>query len=227
MAPDSTFIILLCGAVAVLVVWFLHRQSKARQNVRAGYFIDVMALFTDLRSRLMPSGFPRISGQYQGDEFDLQVVPDTLTLRKLPTLWLLVTLPCPQPVKDRFDLMMRPTGVESFSNFAALPHQISLLPGFPSDCAMRTDGTCTPAFLNVVARHLAALNQDRLKELIISPNGLRLVWLIEEADRGRYLIFRDSEMGRTALAAQQLVPLLDALRQLHQDLNNLAQSEAA
>ena len=46
----------------------------------------------------------------------------------------------------------------------------------------------------------AALFADPLvKELVISPKGLRLVILAEEADRGRYLLFRDAEMGRMPL----------------------------
>ncbi len=227
MAIGSIFIGLLCLAATVLVAVLLRRQSLARQRMRARYFEGVMPLFSDLRATLASSGFPRISGVYQEREFDLQVVPDTLTLRKLPTLWLLVTLPSSQPVKGSFDLMMRPTGVESFSNFAKLPRQITQPRGFPADCAMRSNAEVAPAFLDLVARQLAALDQDKLKELVITPKGLRLVWLIEEADRGRYLIFRDAEMGRTTLAPQQLTPLLQSLTDLEHRLTKLAQSEAA
>ena len=69
-----------------------------------------------------------------------------------------------------------------------------------------------------MARHVAGLNPDRLKEVVISPKGLRIVWLIEEADRTRYLLFRDAEMGATALHRATLLPLIGALRDLQADL---------
>jgi len=65
---------------------------------------------------------------------------------------------------------------------------------------------------------VAGLNPDRLKELVISPKGLRIVWLIEEADRTRYLLFRDAEMGATPLLRATLLPLIGALRDLQADL---------
>jgi hypothetical protein len=44
------------------------------------------------------------------------------------------------------------------------------------------------------------------------------VWLAEEAHRGRYLIFRDSEMGQEPFPAAALKPLLDQLLALSEDL---------
>jgi hypothetical protein len=61
---------------------------------------------------------------------------------------------------------------------------------------------------------VAELGEDRLKEVVLSPKGLRLTWLLEEAPRGRYLLFRDAEMGRTPVPPETLQPLLDALLDL-------------
>ncbi len=46
---------------------------------------------------------------------------------------------------------------------------------------------------------------------MISPKGLRLVILAEEADRGRYLLFRDAEMGRDPLDPARVSGLLVTL----------------
>ena len=51
------------------------------------------------------------------------------------------------------------------------------------------------------------------KEFIYSP---RLMWLAEEAQRGRYLIFRDNEMGLEPFPAATLEPLLDHVFALSQ-----------
>jgi hypothetical protein len=54
--------------------------------------------------------------------------------------------------------------------------------------------------------------------VILSPRGLRLTVLLEEAHRARYLIFRDAEMGLSPLPPDTLRPFLDALLSLRADL---------
>jgi len=93
--------------------------------------------------------------------------------------------------------------------------------GFPEDCAIRSDDPAAAPPADLVLHHLKALDADLLKELLISPKGLRLVWLVEEADRTRYLAFRDAEMGKTALPPARLKPLLHALIALRDDLKDL------
>lgn len=206
-------------AIACSVVWLLVRQAHTRRLVRAGYFDAVMPLFSGRIIALAPTGFPRMSGVHNGQLFDLQMVPDTLTYRKLPALWLLITLPSPVPTQATFDLMLRPTGVEPFSHFRQLPQQISTPSGFPTDCSIRTDDPFAMPDANLVARHLAGLDLDTLKEIVISPKGVRMVWLAEQADRTRYLLFRDAEMGQTPLLAARLLPLLHAVLALHADVS--------
>ncbi len=167
---------------------------------------------------MKPDGFPRISGTYCGHTFDLQAVPDALNIRKLPALWLLVTLPEPLPLTGTFDLMMRPRGVEPFSKFASLPVQITPDAAFPHDCAIRTDAPEALPPLEVLRRQAGIFQDQRAKELVISPKGVRVVWLAEEAHRGKYLIFRDSEMGLTPFPAQDVKPLMDYLIALKTDI---------
>jgi hypothetical protein len=196
----------------------LRSQSAKRASSRAAYLSAVLPLFTAPITATAPSGFPRISGRFHDHLFDLQVVPDTLTYRKLPALWLLVTLAEPTAARATLNVMLRPMGVEPFSNFRDLPHQIATPTDFPADSATRCDDPAAIADAKLVARHLAHLDQTQLKELVIAPKGLRISWLAEEADRTRYLAFRDAEMGRSPLTAARLIPLLRALIDLQEDL---------
>ena len=50
--------------------------------------------------------------------------------------------------------------------------------------------------------------------------------LAEEADRGRFLIFREAEMGRTPLSPARLEPLLDRLAALREDILALTKDPA-
>lgn len=211
-------ILVLLGYGIVRLGLRLARMAPARHKMRAAYLDDCAALFTRPRKALAPSGFPRLSGSYGGQVFDVQVVPDTLTFRKLPALWVLVTLPRPLPLRATLDMMIRPMGVEPFSNFDRLPEQIAPPPGFPEDCTIRTDDRDALPPQSPVLAHLDLFDDPRMKEMIVSPKGARLVFLAEEAARTRYLIFRDCEMGETPLPAARLRPTLDRLLRLHADM---------
>lgn len=202
------------GVLGIVVVMLSTRafgSAPLRRDARAGYLDLCMPLFSGVIKRVAETGFARLSGHYRGQLFDVQVVPDSLSLRKLPTLWLLVTLPEALPVRGTYDVMLRATGIETFSKFGTLPDQLPVPAGFPEGCNIRTDAPAPMPATGVIARYLAGLNAARLKELVVAPTGVRVVWLAEEADRGRYLIYRDAEMGGQALSPDVLQPLMDGL----------------
>lgn len=214
---------LMMVAMGAGLAWLALRlvaEDRARRLARATW-LDGIEL-QDRRQALAATGFARASGRRGGLGLDLQAVPDTLTFRKLPALWLLVTLPEPLPLRQRINLMMRPTGVEPFSAFDRLPCQTTLAAGFPHDAALRSEHPLTETEAALLARHIALFDDPRVKELILSPQGLRITWLAEEADRGRYLLFRESEMGRSGLDPATLDPLLLALHDLRDDIMRIA-----
>jgi hypothetical protein len=146
--------------------------------------------------------------------FDIQIVPDTLSVRKLPALWVLVSLPQDLPVHRTVDLMLRATGLETFSNFSRLPVHLPLPDGLPADASLRSDAAGPVPHADALARTAAAIDPKRLKEILITPKGVRIVFLAEEAPRTRYLLYRDAEMGRTPLPPALLAPALAAARAL-------------
>lgn len=215
--------VILIAAAALFALLFrqLRRASVERIAQRAGYLDKCRDLLDRLRVGRGDSGFARLGGAYRGVEADIQVLPDTLTFRKLPALWVLVTLPGPLPVNATTNLMIRPTGVEPFSRFQTLMHQLDSPEGFPEDCAVRTDSTHMPP-MDLIREHLHIFNDPRIKELVISPKGVRIVFLAEEAQRSRYLIYRDAEMGVTPLSADLVKPRLDQLMDLRADILDAA-----
>lgn len=189
--------------------------APARKANRAGYFSQSAALLIDKREQRQPTGFTRIAGRYQGLTFDLQAVPDTLTFRKLPALWVMVTLTDPQPLAGETHIMARASGLETFSTYAQMPLEVALPASFPPDCTLRcTDAEALPP-PEVMAKLARIFADPKIKEAVLSPKGLRFVVLAEEADRTPYLIFRDAELGRTPLPAPRLQALLDSLVDLH------------
>lgn len=208
-------------ALAALGLWLglrLVRETRERAAARAAYFDAVKSLFDGGETRLQPTGFPRMTGRRAGLAFDLQAVPDTLTFRKLPALWVLVTLPEPLPLQATLDLLARASGNEPFTHFATLPQSLPTPPDLPKDVAVRSDDATRIAPPDLIARHADLFTDPNVKELVLSPKGLRIVILAEEAHRGRFLIFREAEMGRVPLPPSRLEPLLDRLAAIRQDV---------
>lgn len=212
---------LLAAALGVLVLWLAWttlQAHRSRQIARAGYFDAVKPLFDSTTTRIEPTGFPRMTAR-QGDlAFDLQVSTDSLTFRKLPALWVLLTLPEPMPVTATLDIMARPAGNEPFSHFSRLPQALPCPASLPDGSGVRSDNASALPPEALLAPHLAIFADPKVKELVISPKGLRLVVLADEAERGRFLIFRDAEVGRSPLPPARLIPLLEALTALRQTL---------
>ncbi len=211
----------IAAALACLVIWLamsVLRAARRRTAARAGYFHAIAPLFDRTVTRIEPTGFPRMTGQLGPHAFDLQALPDSLTFRKLPALWIMVSLPEPLPVRATLDIMARPNGHEQFSRFAELPVSLPCPAFLPEGTGVRTDDAAHVPGEDLIKAHAGVFEDPRVKELLVSPKGLRLVLLGDEAERGRYLIFRDAEVGLDPLSPDLLSPLLQRLVALRHDL---------
>lgn len=157
-------------------------------------------------------------GQYQGHAFQLKAIIDTLATRKLPSLWLMVTLPEAQPVKASLDLVMRPTALTSFSNFDFLPHTLQTPDGFPAHAILRTEDPAICPAPEVLLPYLELFEGRTGKEFLISPKGLRIVVLVAEVDRLRYGVFREADFGETVIDPAITKHCLDNLLALNENL---------
>ena len=222
--------IVLAAILFALALWLAGRLARAeagRSRSRAQYFTEVHALFDRVIARHEPTGFTRVSGFAGADPFDLQALPDSLTYRKLPSLWVMISLPQPLPVAATLDIMTRPTGMEVFSRYANLPHSLNCPAFLPEGTGIRSDDAGQVIAETLIARHAALFADVRVKELLISPKGLRIVIQGDEADRGKYLLFRDAELGQQPLAPARAKAVIDTLLALKADILAAARVRAA
>lgn len=202
----------LAVALATHFALSLRREFRRRRQAPEAFFERARAVIDD--ARLEPTGmlgYPELLGAYRGLPVRIRPVIDNLAVRKLPSLWLLVTIPEPLPIEATFDLMMRPAGPTTFSNFERLPFIVDTPSEFPLHAVVRTDdpGRLVPPA--AMAPHLRLFGHPNAKELLVSPKGLRIVWLIAEGERARYGIFRQAEFGETVLPPELLTDMLDEL----------------
>lgn len=214
----------ILGVAAAIVLAFhfvsrLRKDARKRASAPDDLFSRVKPLLEDSRfERQTTVGYPQLVGRYRDHPVRLHPVIDTLAIRKLPSLWLLATIPEPLPLKATFDLMMRPSGPTTFSNFDHLPVTLDALPDLPPYAVVRTDDALHVLPYHVVAPHLDIFGDPRAKELLVTPKGLRLVYQVAEADRVRYGIFRQAEFGTVELDPQLTHDLLDRLIALRKSI---------
>jgi hypothetical protein len=209
-------------ALAVLgwrLVYVFRRKQRQKAEAAEFFFADVLAVIEKpVFEQRGADGFPRMSGTYRG--FPVQIYPlvDTLATRRLPALWLLVTLQDKLPVKAHFDLMMRPAGPTTFSNFDHLPHTLDPQEGFPEQAVIRTDNTEEVLPASLLEPHLEPFFEPRAKELLVTENGVRIVWLLAEAERARYGVLRQAEFGEVQIEGQLVRDILDRLIAIRKDV---------
>jgi hypothetical protein len=221
----STVQIIIGAIVACSLAALLLRQYKRESAKRADQgrvlFEPIVSLFDapDLQ-RGTTAGIWTLTGHYRDHPFQLKTVADTLATRKLPSLWLMVTLPKPQPLSTTTDMMMRAAGISSFSNFDFLPHTLPLPQGFPEQATVRSDVATPSEALSLMSRHLDIFYRGRGKEFLISPKGLRIVVQLAEGDRARYGVFREANFAGTTIDADLAKQLMDTLINLRNDIHD-------
>jgi hypothetical protein len=218
--PDFFFGVIALIGCGYLLLRKLRKgaaQSAARTE---GLFRDVVSLFEGPVSKSGDAaGTWIVAGRYNGAPFQLRSVIDTLATRKLPSLWLQVTLQRPQPLATVLDIMRRPNGATTFSNFDFLSYTQASPTSFPEDAVMRSDAAELPAGVSdVLSRHSSLIAISRAKELLISPNGLRLVLQIAEGDRLRHGVFRQADFEDALIDPILISKVMDGLLALETDL---------
>ena len=198
--------------LSALFVRQLLATSARKKRAPEIIFRDARALLEGARVEPGPTlGSYRLVGVYRDLPVQVQTVVDTLNVRKLPSLWLMVTIPEPLPLEATFNLMMRPSGPTTFSNFDDLPVTMERPPDFPEHAVLRTDDAAHVLPGHVVAPHLAPFFGTMAKELLVTPKGVRMVVQMAEAERARYGVFRQAEFGEVTLEVAMLRDILGRL----------------
>src|SRR5215472_1419397 len=90
--------VLAVTAAALIALTWLYRRDRERfRRLRGGFFSGCLDLFEQYRVVQDDVDFPVLTGRYRGHEVRLEPIVDHMTMRKLPSLWLQVSLIAPVP----------------------------------------------------------------------------------------------------------------------------------
>jgi hypothetical protein len=215
---------LLAGAIALALVLHLAWLARAsRIRASAALAVDQANIRTVIADAANVSdgavGVVTWEGSWNGRRVQVRTIVDTLATRKLPARWLSVSVTEKVAVPATFDMMMRPGSPTTFSNFDHLDHTLPKSSALPAEAVVRTDRQGVRFPQEIIADRLGIFSEGRAKELLITPNGVRIVWLLAEAERARYGVFRQAEFGDATLDPALIERLLASVSALRDAIN--------
>ena len=191
MITTVAFLISVAAAVTALSMMVL-REHRTALRLRSGLLDTAAVHLTDPSITLAGDHFPVLTGRLaDGRQVRMELIADNLVFRRLPQLWLKMTLR--EPAKcDRpsIGVLARPTGAEFYSIVHGFQEWIAP-PQTEAALLMRGDADASPRDIERAGALFQGLFSDpTVKEAAITPRGARLIRQVGQCDRGAHLLLR-------------------------------------
>jgi hypothetical protein len=211
-------ILLAVSFGAVLSYMYIAQRERLRTTRRA-VFDGCLGVVEEVRVQQTGSDYPMLHGRYRGLDVVIEPVVDQVTFRKLPQLLAIVTLRTAVPCGAVVDAVARPQNTEFYSPWNRLRDQVEPDAGWPAHVLVRTDARHRLPPRESIDRTMRLFDDPRMKEVLISPRGVRLVYQLQEGDRARYLTLRQASFDRVRIDALLAEHLLKRLVGVYEDLS--------
>lgn len=208
--------------VAVSLCWMGARalsEHRGAMAARHRLLDEAASVLADARITHGPDHFPVLTGRIaDGRRAKVELIADTMVTRRLPQLWLRVTLseqaPCARPT---IGALARPTGAEFYSLVHDMPEWLPP-PVSEGSLLLRGDGQANPNQIERASALFANLFADRaVKEAVITPRGARIIRQAAQGEPGAHKVLRQvrfpiasvsTHLVRTAIAEAEALSAL-------------------
>lgn len=199
------------AGLALAGLW-QRRVQRSYAHRRAAIFDDCLGVL-QAPERVHPgSDYPLLRGAYGERRVLLQPLLDHVGYRKVPSLWLVITADQALPVRGSVDILFRPANIEFYSGIDTLPERIYLPPEWPAHHLARVGPVgWVPPLAALRAALGEAGDSPDLKELVVTPRGVRLVVRICDVERSHYLVLRSMLPQAERIPPQWLTYWLDTV----------------
>lgn len=222
------FEILAAILVAAGILYWIYRRDRGRfEGERAMLFEELRGLLTESELSRAPMQYPVLRGVYRGHRVVIDAVLDNLAVRKVPSLWLRVTLLADIPYTGSCDILARAHNVEFYAPSNNFDHVLPLPSGWPQHLTIKCDVPEGVPPQDVLGRHIGVFEDERVKEMLVTPKGIRLVRQAAQASRAEYLVLRQSLFGPVVVPRDMVKDLLDRALALADNLRSPNWTEAA
>ncbi len=214
----------IVGALGALAV----REHRLVRAARHSLLERCANILDGAQMRHGRDGFPSLVGSYRGRRVHVELIPDTMVLRRLPQLWLSVTLLDRLTDVPSLAVLVRPAGYEFYSLTSSLTRSLDAPPALPQEILIRGSGTGAERLLDHLSTRLASiLAEPRVKEVAITSKGMRIIAQAGEGRRGEYLLLRQAVFDHADVSAGDLAKRLEDLEMLRSAIDARQQKRAA
>jgi hypothetical protein len=162
-----------------------------------------------------PDGFPSLVGSHGSRRVHVELIPDTMVIRRLPQLWLSITLLDALTNIPSLGVLVRPAGYEFYSLTGSLTYALDPPTAFPPEVLVRGSDERAEQLLQRLSEQLAAtLADSRVKEIAMTSKGLRMISQVAEGRRGEHLVLRQAAFNDAGVPASELAGRLKELEAL-------------
>lgn len=217
-------VLIVCLIALGAIIWIYRRDKNRLERERAQLFEDLRGLLAEAELTRAPGEYPKLHGRYRGHEVSIDALVDHMAVRKLPSLWLRATVLTAIPYRGACDILARAHNVEFFSPSGDLDHVLKLPAGWPDHLTVKSDDPDAMPPEAILSRHIHVFDEPRIKELLVTPRGVRVVRQAAEGARAEYMVLRQALFGPVRIPREQLIAMLDAAIALAEDLQAPANS---
>ncbi len=213
----SLELVLAAGAAGTTALaWLAHRERQTIRGRRRLILDPVVALFDDPHVTTDGAGIPKLEGHYRALDLKLDLIPDTMTIKRLPQLWLSVTAIQPLPIADAgIAILIRPSGADFYSLTERMSQRFDPPPSLPWECLVRGETDKSEDTLARIAPEAGKILSDpKVKEIAATKRGVRIVTQLAEGKRGQHLLLRQCDFEGAALSPQLLDKIVSNLGKL-------------
>jgi len=196
--------ILVSIAILMMGLWLIRQylnDQRIIKHAKAHLFDEVLSLLDGAILKQEGNDFPQVSGSFSGYEVKFSLIEDTIAVRKIPPLWLLITIQGKASIQGTFDLIVRPSNNEFYSPAWQWNGNLQVPSHWPQHAVIKyQDSLVDVAKIDNSVPKLFA--DERTKELLITPLTLRITYMAKQAERGEYLIMRNSVFSGEPIALE-------------------------
>lgn len=188
MTPDFQYFVI--SSMILMSMYMLYRRvQRSVMKDRSGLFDECDSILENTSKHYEANGFPYVEGDYDGFRVRFNLVPDTIVMRKIPPLWLMITIHAKQKTKGTIDFLVRPQNTEFYSPGWQWDGQIQTPINWPQNSIAKYKESVVP--VGLIDRFVPKLfDDDKVKQLLVTPHALRITYMVKQAIRGEYLLMR-------------------------------------
>lgn len=225
--PSIEFILISCAFAAVVAAIAL-RDHRAARRQRDSMLDACASVVEAARIDRGADGFPQLAGRWKGREVRVALIADTMTIRRLPQIWLSVTLLDTDAGRPGLAALVRPSGADFYSLTERFTERFETPPDFPGEIWIRGSSRAAQRLLDKAAPVMADVFSDaRVKEIAATDRGFRIIRQAAEGRRGPHLLLRQVAFDETSVPADLLEQTLGELERLRSAAAHLSRKADA